>query len=151
MESTVSQRARTPSSRSVEDSKSGQRVGATGMRSIEWESPQSGRAGTIDGDSLIGRETTSQPRHDRHWTVLLYLANLCSSKTITSRLESDWFRGTLPIRWATPLAAILISVEVLKRSLGVNAGYSQPLVLVLPKGREAIERFKDSRIKAVKQ
>lgn len=29
-----------------------------------------------------------------------------------------------PIRWSTPLAAILISVEVLKRSLGVNALYS---------------------------
>lgn len=30
----------------------------------------------------------------------------------------------LPIRWRTPLVAILISAEVLKRSLGLNALYS---------------------------
>lgn len=40
----------------------------------------------------------------------------------------------LPIRQSTPLAAILITLEVLKHSLGVNARNSSPRVLLMALG-----------------
>jgi hypothetical protein len=56
-----------------------------------------------------------------HWA----LANLSFvNETTLPVVRAGSGAHPLPIRWSTPLAAILISVEVLKHSFGVNARYS---------------------------